>query len=177
MIHHSTLCSSVNWSSLYTRRKTHWLMHIYKTLLGLTPPYMRYLLQPSSSTYNTSSASHILLKVSKAHTSLGRSSFQFAADSDWNELKQTLRPGQFYLNLFIQRLNHGYSYWQVWLLCVMYCYLYLTRCAVVCAQQCLYRVLSCYHVVLLPCCCHVVLLPCCVVLDFSLCSVVLSLLS
>ena len=44
--HHCTLYSSVNWSSLYTRRKTHWLMLIYKTLLGLTPPYLRYLLHP-----------------------------------------------------------------------------------------------------------------------------------
>ena len=35
--HHCTLYSPVNWSSLYTRRKTHWLMLIYKTLLGLTP--------------------------------------------------------------------------------------------------------------------------------------------
>ena len=51
--HHCTLYSSVNWASLYTRHKTHWLMLIYKTLLGLTPPYLRYLLQPSSSTYNT----------------------------------------------------------------------------------------------------------------------------
>ncbi|CDQ61200.1 unnamed protein product [Oncorhynchus mykiss] len=47
------LHSSVNWSSLYTCRKIHLLMLIYKTLLGLTPPYLRYLLQPSSSTYNT----------------------------------------------------------------------------------------------------------------------------
>ena len=31
--HHCTLVSSVNWSSLYTRCKTHWLMLIYKTLL------------------------------------------------------------------------------------------------------------------------------------------------
>ena len=45
--HHSTLYSSVNWSSLYTRRKTHWLMLIYKTLIGLTLPYLRYLLKPS----------------------------------------------------------------------------------------------------------------------------------
>ena len=86
--HHCTLSSSVN--SLYTRCKTHWLMLIYKTLLGLTPPYLRYLLQPSPSTYNTRSASHILLKVPKAHTSLGSSSFQYAAASYWNELQQTL---------------------------------------------------------------------------------------
>ena len=41
---HCTLYSSVNWSSLYTCRKTHWLMLIYKTLLGLTPPHLRCLL-------------------------------------------------------------------------------------------------------------------------------------
>ena len=70
-------------------------MLIYKTLLGLNPPYLRYLLQPSTSTYNTRSASHILLKVPKAHTSLGRSSFQFAAASDWNKLQQTLKLDSF----------------------------------------------------------------------------------
>jgi hypothetical protein len=37
------------------------------------------------------SASHILLKVPKEHTSLGRSSFQFTAASDWNKLQQTLK--------------------------------------------------------------------------------------
>jgi hypothetical protein len=97
--YHCTLYSSLNSSSLYTRRKNHWLMLIYKTLLGLTPPYLRYLLQPSSSTYNTCSASHILLKVPKAHTSLGRSSFsslQLATGttcnkhSNWTVLSQSL---------------------------------------------------------------------------------------
>jgi hypothetical protein len=93
--HHCTLYLSDNWSSLYTRRKTQWLMLIYKTLLGLPPHYLRYLLQPSSSTYNTRSASHILVKVPKAHTSLGRSSFQFAVASNWNELQQTLKLDSF----------------------------------------------------------------------------------
>ena len=67
--HHCTLYSSVNWSSLYTC--------------------------PSSSTYNTCSASPILLKVPKAHTSLGHSSFQFAAERDWNELQKTLKLDRF----------------------------------------------------------------------------------
>ena len=70
-------------------------MSIYKTLLGLTPPYLRYLLQPSSSTNNTRSASHVLLKVPKAHTSLGRSTFQLVDASDWNELQQTLKLDSF----------------------------------------------------------------------------------
>ena len=38
--HHCTLYSSVNWSSPYTCCKTHWLTLVYKTLLGLTPPYL-----------------------------------------------------------------------------------------------------------------------------------------
>jgi hypothetical protein len=93
--HITALYYSVNWSSLYTCHKTHWLMLIYKTLLGVTPPYLRYLPQPSSFTYNTRSASHILLKVPKAHTSLGCSSFQFPAACDWNELQQTFKLDSF----------------------------------------------------------------------------------
>ena len=45
--HHCTLYS-VNWSSLYTCRKTHWLMLIYKTLLGLTPPILGIYCSPHS---------------------------------------------------------------------------------------------------------------------------------
>ena len=182
--HHCTLYSSINWSSLCTRRKTHWLILIYKTLLGLTPPYLRYLLQPSSSTYNTRSPSHILLKVPKAHTSLGRLSFQFVAASDWNELQQTL-GAQFYLNLFIWSLHHRPSYWHLWLLCVMYCCLYLLDlCAVVCPIMfvpCSVLLPICVATMLLSCCvdtmlCCRVLLPCyVVVLGLSLCGVVLSL--
>ena len=88
-------CSSFQSLAAENCRKTHWLMLIYKTLLGLTLSYLTYLLQPSSSTYSTLSASHILLKVPKAHTSLGRTSFQFAAASDWNELQQTLKLDSF----------------------------------------------------------------------------------
>ena len=92
---HCSLYSSVNWSSLYTCRKTHWLMLIYKTLLCLTPPCLRYLLQPSSSTYNTRSARHTLLKVPRVHTFLGRSSLHFTAPSDWNKQQQTLKLDSF----------------------------------------------------------------------------------
>ena len=98
--HHCNLYSSVNWTSLYTCRKTHWLMLTYKTLLDLTPHYLRYLLQPSSYTYNTHSASHILLKVPKAHTHSWVtplvSSLQLATGtscnkhSNWTVLSQSL---------------------------------------------------------------------------------------
>ena len=126
-----------------------------------------YLLQPSSSTYNTRSSSYILVKVLKAHKSLHRSSFQFAAASDWNELQQTLKFDSFisissFKNSIIDTLTDSCG-------CFVWCIVYLLAlCAVVCAQSCLYHVLCCYHVVLLPC--YVV------VLGLSLCSVVLTLL-
>ena len=132
----------------------------------------------------THSASHILLKVPKAHTSMGLSSFQFAAASDWNKLQQTLKLDSF---ISISSFKEGHSYWQLRLLCVMYCCLYLLAlCAVGCAQWCLYHVF-----VLLPCCVATMLLWCCVatmlyshvllpcyvvVSGLSLCSVVLSFL-
>jgi hypothetical protein len=140
-------------------------MLIYKTLLGLTPPYLRYLLQPSSSAYNTCSTSHIQLKVPKAHTSPGRSYFQFAAASDWNDLQQT---GQFYLHLFIQRLNHGHSYWHLLLPCVMLVvspflpFVLLSVPNNVCTMFvplpcCAAAMLCCYCIVIMLCCYHAVL--------------------
>ena len=94
--HHCTLYLSDNRSSLYTRRKTQCLMLIYKTLLGLHPHYLRYLLQPSSTTYNTHSASHILLKHTHAWVAPLFSSLQLATGtrcnkhSNWTVLSQSL---------------------------------------------------------------------------------------
>ena len=98
--HHCTLYSSVNWSSLCTRRKTHWLMLIYKTLLGLTPPPLSEISTASLILHiKHPSASHILLKGHKAHTSLACSSFNSLqletgtscnAHSNWTVLSQSL---------------------------------------------------------------------------------------
>ncbi|CDQ71552.1 unnamed protein product [Oncorhynchus mykiss] len=146
---------------------------IYRSA-GLTPPYLRYLLQPSSSTCNTGSASHILLKVPKAHTSLCHSSFQFAAASDWNELQKTLKSPSLH-----SKTQSWTLLLTVWLLCVIYYCLYLL--AFLCCCLCpIMLVPCCVATMLLSCavstmlCCHV-LLPCyVVVLGRSLCSVVVS---
>ena len=160
-------------------------MLIYKTLLDLPPPYLRYLLQSLSSTYNTRSASHILLKVSKAHISLGRSSFESAGASNWNDLQKTLKLYSF-ISISSFKGSIMDTYWQLWLLCVMYCCLYLLAFVPnnVCTMFCTATMLFCCHVVLLPCCFYVVLLPCYVlkcfcnvVLGLFLCSVVVSFLS
>ena len=162
--HHCTLYSSVNGSSLNTRRKTHWLMLIYKTPLDLTPPYLRYLLQPSSSTYNPRSASHILLKVPKAHTPLGHSSIQFAAARDWTELQQTLKLDSFisissFKDSIMETLTDSCG-------CFVCCIVVSTFLSFVllsvlnndCTMFCAATMLCCYHVVLscvaaLLCCC------------------------
>ena len=145
-------------------------MLIYKILLVLTPAYLIYLLQPSSSTYNTRSASHILLKVLKTHTSLGRSSFQFAAANDWNDLQQTRKLDSFisissFNDSIMDTLTDSCGSF-VWCI-VVSTFLPFVMLSVpnnVCTMFCAATMLCRCHVVLLPCCCHVVLLPCCVVM-------------
>ncbi|CDQ88426.1 unnamed protein product, partial [Oncorhynchus mykiss] len=41
--HYCDLYALVGWPSLHTRRQTHWLHVIYKTLLGKVPPYLSSL--------------------------------------------------------------------------------------------------------------------------------------
>jgi hypothetical protein len=161
--HHCTLYSSVNWSSLYTRRKIHWLMLIYKTLLGLIPAYLRYPLQPSSSTYNTRSASHILLKVPKAHTSLAHFSFQFAATSDWNELQQTLKLDRFisissFKDSIMDTLADTCGFFAGCIVVSTFLPFVLLSvpnnvCTMFCAVPCCAAaMLCCYHVIVMLCC-------------------------
>jgi hypothetical protein len=135
-------------------------MFMYKTLLGLTPPYLRYLLHPLSSTCNTGSASHILLKVPKAHTSLCHSSFQFAAASVWKELQQTLKSPS------LHSKTHSWTLLlTVWLLCVIYYCLYLLAflccclCPIMLVPCCAAAMLCCYHVVIM-CCFYNAVLSC-----------------
>ena len=67
---------------------THWLQVIYTSLLGKAPPYLSSLFTitppPRSSRY-------ISLVIPKANTPFGCLSFQFSADSDWNELQKSLK--------------------------------------------------------------------------------------
>jgi hypothetical protein len=157
--HHCTLYSSVNWSSLYTCRKTHWLMLIYKTLLGLTRSYLRYLLQ---SPFNTRSASHILLKVPKAHTSLGRSSFsslQLATGtscnkhSNWRVLSQSLHSKTQPWTLLLTVVDASRD-----VLLSLPCPLCCCLCPILFGPCCVATMLlsCCYHVatMLLSCCYH-----------------------
>uniref|UniRef100_A0A8K9X9K5 Reverse transcriptase domain-containing protein n=1 Tax=Oncorhynchus mykiss TaxID=8022 RepID=A0A8K9X9K5_ONCMY len=89
--HHCDLYALVGWPSLHTRRQTHWLHVIYKTLLGKIPPYLSSLVTIASPTCSTRSSRYISLVTPKTNSFFGRLSFQFSAANDWNELQKSLK--------------------------------------------------------------------------------------
>uniref|UniRef100_A0A0E9XSQ5 Uncharacterized protein n=1 Tax=Anguilla anguilla TaxID=7936 RepID=A0A0E9XSQ5_ANGAN len=88
--HHCNLYEMVQWTSLYSRRKTHMLIFIFKALLGKLPQYISGLLKYYSSSHNTRSSEKILLMVPSIRTELGKSAFSFHAPHVWNELQGIL---------------------------------------------------------------------------------------
>uniref|UniRef100_A0A8K9Y1F9 Reverse transcriptase domain-containing protein n=1 Tax=Oncorhynchus mykiss TaxID=8022 RepID=A0A8K9Y1F9_ONCMY len=89
--HHCDLYALVGWPSLHTRRQTHWLHVIYKTLLGKVPPYLSSLVTIASPTCSTRSSRYISLVAPKTNSFFGRLSFQFSAANDWNGLQKSLK--------------------------------------------------------------------------------------
>ncbi|CDQ56661.1 unnamed protein product [Oncorhynchus mykiss] len=89
--HHCDLYDLVGWPLLHTRRQTHWLQVIYKSLLGKAPPYPSSLFTIAAPTRSTRSSRYISLVTPKANSSFGRLSFQFFAAKDWNELQKSLK--------------------------------------------------------------------------------------
>ena len=90
--HHCDLYTLINWSPLEIRHNIHWLMLVFKTLLGLTPPYLTQLLHlHPPPIHNTRSAPLILLNAPRAHSSLGHASFQVAAADSLNQLQKSLQ--------------------------------------------------------------------------------------
>uniref|UniRef100_A0A8C7QED6 Reverse transcriptase domain-containing protein n=1 Tax=Oncorhynchus mykiss TaxID=8022 RepID=A0A8C7QED6_ONCMY len=89
--HHCDLYALVGWPSLHTRRQTHWLHVIYKTLLGKVPPYLSSLVTIASPTCSTRPSRYISLVTPKTNYFFGRLSFQFSAANDWNELQKSLK--------------------------------------------------------------------------------------
>uniref|UniRef100_A0A674BWV1 Reverse transcriptase domain-containing protein n=1 Tax=Salmo trutta TaxID=8032 RepID=A0A674BWV1_SALTR len=63
--HHCDLYALVDWPSLHTRRQTHWLQVIYKTLLGKDPPYLSSLVTIAAPTCSTRSSRYISLVTPK----------------------------------------------------------------------------------------------------------------
>ena len=85
----ATCTLSIGWPSLHTRRQTHWLQVIYKSLLA--PPYVSSLVTIAAPSRSTRCSRYISLVTPKANSSFGRLSFQFSAANDWNELQKSLK--------------------------------------------------------------------------------------
>ena len=93
--HHCDLYSNVGWPSLSVRRERHWVLFIYKALIGLLPPYISSMLSFNEGSYQTRSRDWITLQVPAVFTELGKSSFSYCAPATWNSVQNYFKLSSF----------------------------------------------------------------------------------
>lgn len=91
LTHHCALYERVGWPSLHIRRNKHWLILVYKAIIGQLPLYMSSLLTVVSQEYNLRTSRYILLKIPSMKTEFGKTAFVFSAPTAWNELQKSLK--------------------------------------------------------------------------------------
>ncbi len=101
--HHCLLYNYVGWSSLCQIRKSHMLLYIVKTLLGMLPNYYNY---------STRSSNGIKLVVPRVHSEHGKSSFSYYAPRLWNEFQattplETIPPLNIFKNVLQCKMNES----------------------------------------------------------------------
>ncbi len=79
LTHHCQLYAKAGWPALSTRREIHWLLMIYKALLGLVPSYLSSLLQRAENQYALRSSDTYCLVIPRARTELGKKALSYAA--------------------------------------------------------------------------------------------------
>ena len=89
--HHCILYNKIGWTSLSERRFRHWVLFIYKAILGKLPSYISSLLNWQSGLYQTRSNSYPQLTVPNVRTELGKLAFCFDAPTSWNLVQRTLK--------------------------------------------------------------------------------------
>ena len=89
-VHHCSLYASAKCPSLAVRRFSHWMTFIYKSLLGLLPPYLCLYMCNTCSHYSLRSQNIIQMQVPTVRTELGKKAFKFSAPSSWNDLQRDL---------------------------------------------------------------------------------------
>ncbi len=110
--HHCLLYNYVGWSSLCQRRKSHMLLYIVKTLLGMLPNYITSLLCLCGKNYSTRSSNGIKLVVPRVHSEHGKSSFSYYAPWLWNEFQattplETIPPLNIFKNVLQCKMNES----------------------------------------------------------------------
>uniref|UniRef100_A0A8C2EK04 Reverse transcriptase domain-containing protein n=1 Tax=Cyprinus carpio TaxID=7962 RepID=A0A8C2EK04_CYPCA len=92
LTHHCILYNRVSWPSLSIRRKIHFYLIIYKTILGLLPSYLGCLIQKKSvGKYSLRSDNCFTLSVPFVRTELGKRAFMYAAPFEWNSIQTKLK--------------------------------------------------------------------------------------
>jgi len=73
------------------RRYKHWLILVYKAIVGQLPLYMISLLTVYSQGYNLRSSRYILLNVPLMKTEFRKTAFIYSAPTAWNEIQRSLK--------------------------------------------------------------------------------------
>ena len=108
--HHCALYEMVGWPSLHLRRNKHWLIFVYKAIVGQLPLYMNSLITVNSKGHNLRSSRYILLNVPLMKTEFGKTAFIYSASTAWNEIQRSLKLSVFIsLNEFKLYLNRTFQ--------------------------------------------------------------------
>ncbi len=84
--HHCSLYSLSGWPPLSIRRQHHWLIFIYKAVIGLLPSYLSVFSFVENNRYNLRSKNSILFTISAVKSEFGKIAFRYNAPSTWNVL-------------------------------------------------------------------------------------------
>ena len=111
LTHHCQLYSMSGWPSLSTRRETHWLLMIYKALLGMVPPYLCSLLRRTENRYALRSSDIYCLSISRVRTELGKKAFSYAAPLQffWIVYTHFLKACLMFSELYTQIQNYTHN--------------------------------------------------------------------
>jgi len=110
--HHCLLYNYVGWSSLCQRRKSHMLLYIVKTLLGMLPNCITSLLCLCGKNYSTRSSNGIELVVPRVYSEHGKSSLSYYAPWLWNIFQstsplETIPPLNIFKNVLQCKMNES----------------------------------------------------------------------
>ena len=90
-VHHCLLYAAANRPSLSARRLSHWLLFVYKSVLGRLPFYLTTCLIRSSHHRGLRSQDFINMFVPRVRTELGKTAFKYAAPFSWNSFQTVLK--------------------------------------------------------------------------------------
>lgn len=108
--HHCSLYSLSGWPPLSIHRQYHWLIFIYKAVLGLLPSYLSVFYFVENNRYNLRSNNSILFSTPAVKSEFGKIAFRYNAPT-WNALQKQLKISTIIpLNDFKLYLTESFSY-------------------------------------------------------------------